>query len=164
MGKIGDNKIRGLVVRCHEFIQDLQSGSGSSSSSDSAQRKVDHHKNQELGKQHSNSHTNLKNEQLQFNRNNSTNYFNCKLQFETELPQGEKNGDKYDALSLFIIEYHPSLAASSGRIKRPKVEVITFGHQGYHRKQVNKIAEYSNKLWPGNNPNFLLSGQLTGKD
>ena len=145
-----------------KFVSDLQSDL-QKSNSDSAQRKVDHHKNQELGKQHSNSQS-LKNEQLQFNRNNSTNYFNCKLQFETELPQGEKNGDKYDALSLFIIEYHPSQAASFGHIKRPKVEVITFGHQGYHRKQVNKIAEYSNKLWPGNNPNFLLSGQLTGKN
>ena len=104
-------------------------------------------------------------EQLNRNNVNATNYFNCKLQFETELPRGDKSGDKYDALSLFIIEYNPSNAASIGlksSQKWPKVEVITFGHQGYHRKQVNKVAEYSNKLWPGNNPNFLLSGQLTG--
>ena len=128
-----------------KFIQKLQSSSG---------RKVDH-MDLDANKPHS--------KIGQLNRN-ASNYFNCKLQFETELPRGEKNGDKYDALSLFILEYHPSQAASIGLIKRPKVEVITFGHLGYHRKQVNKIAEYSNKLWPGNNPNFLLSGQLTGLD
>lgn len=95
---------------------------------------------------------------------NLTSYFNCHLQFETELPQGDKSGEKYDALSLFIVEYHPSQAATLGLIQKPQVEIITLGHQGYHRKQVNKIADYSNKLWPGNNPNFLLSGQLTGLD
>ena len=114
----------------------------------SASRKIDLKRAHELGR-----------------RQNATGrYFNCKLQFETELPRGEKSGEKYDALSLFIIEYHPSQAATIGLIKRPRVEVITLGHQGYYRKQVNKIAEYSNKLWPGNNPNFLLSGQLTGLD
>ena len=128
-----------------KYIQDMQTSN----------RKADH------ADLDANKHGGSKIEQL--NRN-ATNYFNCKLQFETELPQGEKSGEKYDALSLFIIEYHPSQAASIGLVKRPKVEVITFGHQGYHRKQVNKIAEYSNKLWPGNNPNFLLSGQLTGLD
>ena len=154
-----------------KFVSDLQSDL-QKSNSDSAQRKVDHHKNQELGKQHSNSQS-LKNEQLQFNRNNSTNYFNCKLQFETELPQGEKNGDKYDALSLFIIKYHPSQGAfwsqktaSFGLIKRPKVEVITSGHQGYNWMGVNKIADYSKTFWLGKNWRFkhnvlLHPGQLT---
>ena len=61
---------------------------------------------------------------------NHTTYFDCKLQFETELPQGDKLGEKYDALSLFIVEYHPSQAASVGLVERPKVEVITLGHQG----------------------------------
>lgn len=67
----------------------------------------------------------------EFDTNNTS--FNCKLHFETELPQGDKSGEKYDALSLFIVEYHPSQAASVGLIKRPKVEVITYGHQGYQR-------------------------------
>ena len=74
-------------------------------------------------------------EQQQFNRKNSTNYFDCKLQFETELPQYSTIfGEKYDALSLFIIKYHPSQEEhsylDSHLIKRPKLEVMTFGHQG----------------------------------
>ena len=95
--------------------------------------------------------------------NNKT-HFDCKLQFETELPQGDKSGEKYDALSLFIIEYHPSPAANVGLVKRPTVEIITLGHEGYKRRSVTKNADYSNRLWPGHNPNFLLSGQLSGLD
>ena len=76
-----------------------------------------------------------------------------------ELPQSSAVfGEKYNALSLFIIKYHPSQAKhtylDSHLIKRPKVEVITFGHQGYDWKGVNKIAEYSNH-------NVLRPGQLT---
>ena len=95
---------------------------------------------------------------------NATEHFDCILHFETELPRGEKFVEKYDALSLFIIEYHPSQAAKIGLIKKPEVEIMTLGHQGFSRKQVHKTADYSTKLWPGNNPNFLLSGQLTGLD
>ena len=53
-------------------------------------------------------------------------YFNCKLQFETELPKGDK-GDVYDALSLFVVEYHPSRAANVGLVKKPKVQIDTLG-------------------------------------
>lgn len=95
---------------------------------------------------------------------NATEHFDCILHFETELPRGEKFVEKYDALSLFIIEYHPSQAAKIGLIKKPEVEIMTLGHQGFSKKKVHKTADYSTKLWPGNNPNFLLSGQLTGLD
>ena len=54
-------------------------------------------------------------------------YFDCKLHFETELPRGDKTGEQYDALSLFVVEYHPSRAANVGIIKMPKVEIITLG-------------------------------------
>ena len=60
-------------------------------------------------------------------KENATLHFNCRIQFETELPQGDKSGEKYDALSLFIIEYHPSQAAKVGFVKMPLVEVITLG-------------------------------------
>ena len=95
---------------------------------------------------------------------NATEHFDCILHFETELPRGEKFVEKYDALSLFIVEYHPSQAAKIGLIKKPEVEIKTYGHQGFSKKKVLKTADYSTKLWPGNNPNFLLSGQLTGLD
>ena len=113
------------------------------------------------------------NEQQQFSGKNSTNYFDCKLQFETELPKYSAIfGEKYDALSLFIIKYHPSQGAfwsqktaSFGLIKRPKVEVITSGHQGYNWMGVNKIADYSKTFWLGKNwrfkHNVLRPGQLT---
>ena len=34
--------------------------------------------------------------------------FDCVIHIETELPKGEKSGEKYDALSLIIIELNYS--------------------------------------------------------
>ena len=34
--------------------------------------------------------------------------FDCVIHIETELPKGEKSGEKYDALSLLIIELNYS--------------------------------------------------------
>ena len=70
-------------------------------------------------------------------------YFDCKLHFETELPRGDKTGEQYDALSLFVVEYHPSRAANVGLIKMPKVEITTLGK--YRVRQ---------QYWPPHLKNF----------
>ena len=90
--------------------------------------------------------------------NNST--FDCTLYVETELPKGDKTGEKYDALSLIIIELN-----YSAHLKTPKyIEISTFGHEGHATKKVTKKAHYSDRIWAATNPNFLLSGQLSGFD
>lgn len=89
---------------------------------------------------------------------NST--FDCVLHVETELPKGDKTRSKYDALSLIIIELN-----YSGHPKMPNyVEVASLGHSGARRKVVSKKAHYSDRIWAATNPNFLLSGQLSGFD
>ena len=121
--------------------------------------------------------------------------FDCSVEFETELPKGDKTNGKYDALSLIIVElahnsvipveypnFNSYLDNKSGKNKRkllkPKrpfpqglwhipnsrVEVVTSGKNGRTYKNVTKRAQYSERIWPGNNPNFLLSGQLSGFD
>ena len=121
--------------------------------------------------------------------------FDCSIQFETELPKGDKTSGKYDALSLVIVELshnallpveHPNLGPedSSGRnnfgatnsktnfqtlfdfglVPNSRVEVVTSGKNGKSYKNVTKRAQYSERIWPGHNPNFLLSGQLSGFD
>ena len=121
--------------------------------------------------------------------------FDCSIQFETELPKGDKTSGKYDALSLIIVELshnsilpvdYPTLGGfgegaidSNGKLgaKNPfpnifsflpvpnsRVEVVTSGKNGRTYKNVTKRAQYSERIWPGNNPNFLLSGQLSGFD
>ena len=122
------------------------------------------------------------------------NTFDCSLQFETEKPLGDKTSGKYDALSLIIVELsHNALIpielpnfgfdtsptdnqndANSNKPPRKffnyipspnsRVEVITSGKNGRTYKNVTKRAQYSERIWPGNNPNFLLSGQLSGFD
>jgi hypothetical protein len=105
-------------------------------------------------------------EALEASRNASQ--FDCVLHFETELPKGDKSGEKYDALSMVIVEFDPSSSTDSSKSSatglQARVDVITLGHGGFNRKRVTKNAEYSNRLWPGHNPNFLLSGQLSGFD
>ena len=49
-------------------------------------------------------------------------------------------------------------------IPNSRVEVVTSGKNGRTYKNVTKRAQYSERIWPGNNPNFLLSGQLSGFD
>ena len=117
--------------------------------------------------------------------------FDCSVEFETELPKGDKTNGKYDALSLIIVELaHNSImpvelpnfgslldgpSQSKRKLKqRPfakfwhipnsRVEVVTSGKNGRTYKNVTKRAQYSERIWPGNNPNFLLSGQLSGFD
>lgn len=121
--------------------------------------------------------------------------FDCSIQFETELPKGDKTSGKYDALSLIIVELshnsilpvdYPNLGGfgdsaidKNGKLgsKNPfpkifsflpvpnsRVEVVTSGKNGRTYKNVTKRAQYSERIWPGNNPNFLLSGQLSGFD
>ena len=86
--------------------------------------------------------------------------FDCVLQIETELPKGDKTGEKYDALSLIIIELN-----YSAHLKTPNyIEISTFGHEGHTKKKVTKKAHYSDRMWAATNPNFLLSGQLSGFD
>jgi hypothetical protein len=85
--------------------------------------------------------------------------FDCVIQIETELPKGEKSGEKYDALSLIIIELNYSTHSS-----RNFVEISTIGHDGKSRKVITKKAHYSDRIWAATNPNFLLSGQLSGFD
>ena len=118
--------------------------------------------------------------------------FDCSVEFETELPKGDKTNGKYDALSLIIVELahnsvipveYPNFNSyidspvknkrKSLKPKRPfklwhipnsRVEVVTSGKNGRTYKNVTKRAQYSERIWPGNNPNFLLSGQLSGFD
>ena len=121
--------------------------------------------------------------------------FDCSIQFETELPKGDKTNGKYDALSLIIVELshnsllpaveYPNFGFGDNSIdnheevssKDPfhkffnlwpvpnsRVEVATSGKNGVSFKNVTKRAQYSERIWPGNNPNFLLSGQLSGFD
>ena len=122
------------------------------------------------------------------------NTFDCSLQFETEKPLGDKTSGKYDALSLIIVELshnalipieipsfgfdnHPTDNHNDANSNKPprkffnyipspnsRVEVITSGKNGRTYKNVTKRAQYSERIWPGNNPNFLLSGQLSGFD
>ena len=73
---------------------------------------------------------------------------------------GDKTGKRYDALSLFVVEYHP---ASNAKTTSANVEIVTMGHRGYKKNHIKKVADYSTRLWPGHNPNFLLSGQLSGR-
>ena len=40
--------------------------------------------------------------------------FDCVIHIETELPKGEKSGEKYDALSLLIIELNYSSHREGG--------------------------------------------------
>ena len=40
--------------------------------------------------------------------------FDCVIHIETELPKGEKSGEKYDALSLLIIELNYSSHREEG--------------------------------------------------
>lgn len=83
---------------------------------------------------------------------------------------GDKQAEKYDALSLIIIELDHNERKSSGAPPVPgteypksSVELVTVGHDGYNRRWVTKRAQYSDRIWPGShNPNFLLSGQLSG--
>ena len=83
---------------------------------------------------------------------------------------GDKQAEKYDALSLIIIELDHNERKSSGAPAVPGteypnsgVELVTFGHDGFSRRRVTKRAQYSDRIWPGShNPNFLLSGQLSG--
>ena len=120
--------------------------------------------------------------------------FDCSIEFETELPKGDKTNGKYDALSLIIVELAhnsimpvelpnfgsmldiPSSQSITKRkmkqrpfskywhIPNSRVEVVTSGKNGRTYKNVTKRAQYSERIWPGNNPNFLLSGQLSGFD
>ena len=118
--------------------------------------------------------------------------FDCSIEFETELPKGDKTNGKYDALSLIIVELaHNSVIpvelptfgsmmldkpvqnkrqfkqrpfSKLWRIPNSRVEVVTSGKNGRTYKNVTKRAQYSERIWPGNNPNFLLSGQLSGFD
>ena len=122
------------------------------------------------------------------------NTFDCSLQFETEKPLGDKTSGKYDALSLIIVELShnalipielpnfgfdnsPTDNQNDAKSNKPprkffnyipspnsRVEVITSGKNGRTYKNVTKRAQYSERIWPGNNPNFLLSGQLSGFD
>ena len=75
---------------------------------------------------------------------------------------GDKTGKRYDALSLFVVEYHP--ASNAAKHASANVEIVTMGHRGYKKNHIKKVADYSTRLWPGHNPNFLLSGQLSGLD
>ena len=87
---------------------------------------------------------------------------------------GDKQAEKYDALSLIIIELDhndrikpgsPASAAPGTEFPNSSVELVTFGHDGYSRRKVTKRAQYSDRIWPGShNPNFLLSGQLSGTE
>ena len=122
--------------------------------------------------------------------------FDCSIQFETELPKGDKTNGKYDALSLIIVELshnaeypmpgeYPNLSMGDnginkfgdtnaknsfqrlfnfGLVPNSRVEVVTSGKNGRTYKNVTKRAQYSERIWPGHNPNFLLSGQLSGFD
>ena len=118
--------------------------------------------------------------------------FDCSIQFETELPKGDKTSGRYDALSLIIVELdHNQIGMpadyqnlnldgnnygdsngrttlsrlfSIGGMPNSKVEVHTSGKNGKTYKNVTKRAQYSERIWPGHNPNFLLSGQLSGFD
>ncbi len=98
-------------------------------------------------------------------KKNLTHHFDCTLQFETEMPNGDKTDGKHDALSMMIIEYHKPTDRVTYQSRQPKVEVHTVGNGGAQKKTVNKAAQYSDRFWSGNNnPNFLLSGQLSGFD
>ena len=44
------------------------------------------------------------------------------------------------------------------------IEVSTFGHLGHKTHRIHKPAHYSDRIWEATNPNFLLSGQLSGFD
>ncbi len=59
---------------------------------------------------------------------NST--FDCVLHVETEMPKGDKSDERYDALSLMIVELNFSTPSGA------QMEVNTFGHEGHRRRQV----------------------------
>ncbi|QQP36482.1 Uncharacterized protein FKW44_021607, partial [Caligus rogercresseyi] len=62
----------------------------------------------------------------------------------------------FDALSLIILELTQSEPNS--------VHISTFGDQTRGRRTVSEDAHYSDRVWASTNPNFLLSGQLSGFD
>ncbi|CAB4063458.1 unnamed protein product [Lepeophtheirus salmonis] len=66
------------------------------------------------------------------------------------------DADKFDALSLIILELN--------HYKQNKVHIHTFGDQTRGRRTVTEAAHYSDRVWASTNPNFLLSGQLSGFD
>ncbi len=75
--------------------------------------------------------------------------------------QGEKSRERYDALSLIIIELNYSSGGGHhGDSGRSRVEISTLGHEGKNKKRVSKKAHYSDRIWAATNPNFLLSGQV----
>ena len=51
-----------------------------------------------------------------------------------------------------------------GSVVESSVEVTSTGYHGKFKRKVTKKAQYSDRIWPGHNPNFLLSGQLSGFD
>ena len=120
--------------------------------------------------------------------------FDCSVEFKTENPKGVKTPGEYEALSLIIVElahnsvipveypnfnnYFDKPAKNNRKLLKPKrpfpkglwhipnsrVEVVTSRKTGRTNKNVTKKAKYSERIWPGNDPNFLLSGQLSGFD
>ncbi len=86
--------------------------------------------------------------------------FDCVLQVQTELPKGDKSRRRSDALSLMVVQL-----AYGSYPRRPEfVQVSTFGHRSLPPRSISKPAQYTDRLWAAANPNFLLSGQLSGFD
>ena len=80
------------------------------------------------------------------------------MQFFVNIVSGDKSSSKSDALSLIIVELQYHSKSSDA------IEISTFGHEGPTKFKVTKPAHYSDRIWASTNPNFLLSGQLSGFD